>query len=363
MRLVDYDDGTTFCALRNIRGIAFKITGCSTEDLRYNLKEFFKKQEKTLKNSQNRSETCIDKACIYLKLGRFQKDGKQIACVEAKDLTAYLGMSIDVRRRFSTHLSPQKQQESAMAWDTIIIFCRTDYDFNYGHVFYIEQKLIYEELQEAKITFTNLMGNRKSTDENVPKTAKNKKEKRISAREIISNDDKGVCDDFIKSIKILAKHLAGFDVFESSLHFDTEETSVPTNTHESPLFYLVAEEQKGQSKHYATGKLVIDAEKIKFRVHKGSKFRTPTKGFAQRYRPYKNIRKKLQKDGNVDETGTFVRDILFDSPSTAACVIYGSVQNGNIRWRIPLGQYDDITSCKDWKTLGTWKLEQKSENN
>ena len=117
---VDIHD-VTYCALRNIRGMAYKVP---VDHLRW----FIQDQKKQRENKEVLWEYCIDKSCNYVLFG---EDGKG-------DMVVYIGETDSIEKRIPTH---DVLRDNEYTWDHIVIFCRTDYDFNKGHIEHIERKL------------------------------------------------------------------------------------------------------------------------------------------------------------------------------------------------------------------------------
>lgn len=70
-------------------------------------------------------------------------------------------------------------------------------------------------------------------------------------------------------------------------------------------------------------------------VLKGSSYSLQTAKFCQTY--IKNLRKTLVDNKQV-KNGKFIKDVLFNSPSTAAACIIGRNTNGRIMWKNSLGK-------------------------
>jgi hypothetical protein len=202
-------------------------------------------------------------------------------------------------------------------WQDIVIFCRTDYCFNTGHITHIENQLIRQfEDAKSEIQLTNSQYNRKS-----PEATRIAEEQGKNAHKFKLNyADKDIADDFVYSIRILARMLMGFDMFASS----TETANVTTEKNVGiPYFYLATKE-----KVLAVG-YPVDGD---FVVVKGSKIKQET---AKSYLPiYLQMREKLLEDGSIDkEKYEFTKDVSFKAISAAASVVAGSTQNGNAAWK------------------------------
>jgi predicted GIY-YIG superfamily endonuclease len=303
LSFLDYD--VTFCTLRNIPGMAYKVPWDSINT--------FLNDQKVLQNTEkNKEEFCTDKSCVYLLIGEKTEekdDGKTVV---------YAGRTDAVDRRLKEH---KKKESEDYIFQHAVVFFRADYDLNKGLTDHIERNII-ERLrkQENIVLLTNVQGNTKSAD-NAPKQI------------TLGLSDRNVANAFIESILLLTKAL-GYDIFDITGKVvppqveSIENVVVPI----PPLFIY----KRGDKKDFGKGHPVKDG----FVVSHGSEMSETEKSYI---RPsYKALRKKLI-DEQIVVNGNFVEDFQFASATLAASVINGASANGHTVWRTENGE-----------TLGDW---------
>ena len=314
MHLSLMEHGVTLCALRNIRGMAFKVPID-------NLQQFIENQKKQYgdrNSAYSRTEFCIDKACVYILFGK-----KKVAD-DLEEPAIYIGETDTPDKRFKSH--HKIKNEDQYTWDDIIIFCRTDYDFNKGHILHIERNLMQLTKNASGAELTNA----KESEESLSKVTLNKA-------------DRDVADDFIESIKILTQAL-GYDTFTSLGRASKTEKPI-TGIKDIPRFYLLRSDFEAWGSPTENGFIVFSGSGI-------STVESKSCGLK-----YRNQRKKLKKDGIIGEDNKFTKDYVFTYPSTAASIICGGNTNGLSVWKIPLESSESPQDCKEWRTLGEWQGE------
>jgi hypothetical protein len=302
MHLSFLEHGVTMCALRDIRGMAYKVPVDK-------IPEFFKDQAERFKKRE-KEEYCIDKSCVYLFIGEAtaNDDGRT---------AVYVGETDDIRTRIQRH---NVLENEAYSFQYLIIFCRTDYDFNKGSIEHIERKIIEFLVNQENVK----LANGQSSDKMV---------KQIT----LGMQDREVANNFVESILILTKAL-GCDIFESTGSIATE---AKVNT-KIPMFQIWRSDKRiGDGQMLEDGFLVIRNTAI-------------VKDESASCRPsYRALRKKLRDekvvvDGVEDEF--FEKNYVFENPTLAASVIMGRNTNGHTAWRNPdIGQ-----------TLGEWRAKTDS---
>ena len=74
----------------------------------------------------------------------------------------------------------------------------------------------------------------------------------------------------------------------------------------------------------------------KVKVCKGSRINL---GFSDAFKPSDLVRETINNPDIVGEDGVLLKDVTFNSLSTAATFVAGRVSNGMITWKTPDGKY------------------------
>jgi len=312
-------NGVIRLANRNRRGIAYKIP---RNRLGF-LKRLQGEQDRQMREGKLPDDTCIGKGCVYILFGRTTDEADERFEEEDKykEGIAYIGKSMNIQSRLSNHDTKKDY------WNEVVVLCRTDHDFNDGHVLYVEGQLIDIAKRCDRFTIKN-----DPRQENNEKT--------------ISSDDRPVADDFIDDIKILVEML-GYKIFSPKREGAAVQSSVQLETCDAvPIFYIITRdgiEAKGQPTNDG------------FVVFAGSDV-SPMEADRCPER-IKELRNSLKVAGIISDN-KFTRDMIFKKPSPAACVIYGGSVSGNAAWSLPLDSDVSPRDCKRWLELGDWQEEK-----
>ncbi|MDR3181729.1 MAG: GIY-YIG nuclease family protein [Planctomycetaceae bacterium] len=281
--------GAIHLTLRNREGMAFKIPRSRAAKFLPTLPD-------------KGSETCRDKACVYILFGEDDKDRPMV----------YIGQSdCDIAVRLANH------RVSKDFWKYAVVFCRNDTDFSKTHIYYIETRLIEIATQMGRYQIAN---------------------KPITQNPHINEHNRIVADDFIESIKLLAGTL-GYPLFEPLRAVIPPLITTPSET---PDVFVITKggtlDAKGQPT--SEGFVVFEKSTISPTVTESIPAST------------KRLREELTEQGVIADN-RFTRDHLFNTPSAAAAVICGASVNGLEWWGIP---NDDGT----YKTLKAYNTERDS---
>lgn len=320
MHLSWLDNNVQLCALRNIRGMAYKVPIGS-------IAEFLKNQNKRTE----RTEYCIDKACVYIIFGNKVGDINQ--------KVIYIGETDNVATRFSgiKRNAHHMLRKTEYEWQDLIIFCRTDYDFNKGHITHIERKLMLLANNRKDIMQLSNIG---KLDENGDITTKNKTN---IERTTLSVADRDVADDFIDSIKILTKVL-GHDLFDPEYNNNPHQTEIS-----SPRFFLRHANRFDDCGQYiGDGFIVLRGTKISMNENS-----TSDSPICEEVYDFLHEKKILGDDNKLKE------DYKFEDSATAASVILDEyIEDGDNIWETPLDSNIEPSKCEKWETLREWLEKQ-----
>ncbi|MDZ3744576.1 GIY-YIG nuclease family protein [Pseudoglutamicibacter cumminsii] len=238
---------------------------------------------------------------VYILLG---EDAESI-----NNTWCYIGRSENFAERLRNH------QANKPKWQRAIIILSLHHSFNEGHWGYMEAKL----LQEAR------KAGRCSLDEN-----KNNPRSRK-----LSESQEASVNEFIRKVKLILPML-GVNILRSAAG---EEGAAPSAQRgvkdESPVFSLVHPSRGVDARmRPVDGELfVLEGSRLIKQWDTsgaGSEHTLPQyESLAQRHR-------KLIADGSLrveDDACVATRDIVFNSPSTAAAICLGHSSNGRKAWQ------------------------------
>jgi len=283
-------NGAIQLMLRNREGIAFKIPKSKATKFLPNLPE-------------TGSETCRDKAYVYILFGENEKDQP----------IAYIGETDNITSRIANHCTNKE------FWKDAVVFCRNDNDFGKEHIYYIETRLIEIATQIGRYQIENAT---------------------ITQLPHINATNRIVADDFIESIKLLAGTL-GYPIFEPLRAAVLKPSTTQTTVEGTPIFVIT----KGGTLN-AKGQPTNEG----FVVFEGSTI-SPTET-ASIPLSAKRKREELEEQRVVVDN-CFTRDTLFNTSTAAAAVICGASVNGLDWWGIP-------NSDGTYKTLKVYNTEQSN---
>lgn len=229
----------------------------------------------------------------------------------------YVGESDSVRDRLLQH----NADETKDFFNRVCMVVSKDENLTKAHVRYLESRLI-SLVQNAKRA--------KLTNGTAPNF------------NLLPESDRADMEYFIEQIGVMLPVL-GFDFMQTlPVTVPTKESGGdPTSP---PTFEFAAVGVKATA-------MEADGE---FIVLKGSTARL--NGTAS-WTSYKGKRDKLLADGKLVESGEpnvlrFAEDVLFDSPSAAAAVVYAGNQNGRMAWRL-MGTGQTYKDWQEAKITGT----------
>lgn len=204
--------------------------------------------------------------------------------------TIYIGEAENILSRLKQHISDKNY------WNDAVAIISNNNFLNKAHIKYLENEfysLAYEATRAVIINRT------------------------IPTRSSISEYDEATLEGFINDTKLLVNTL-GYKVFD----LINEDSS-----NNFPLFYIKA--ARGAC---GTGKMVSDG----FAVLKGSVIASSV---TKSYPSGSNKKRQYLIDNNiVDSDFMFVKDYVFNSPSSAAEIVMGRSANGLTEWKTEDGQ-------------------------
>ena len=206
------------------------------------------------------------------------------------DTTIYIGEAESIIQRLKQQLSIKDY------WNEAVAVISNNNFLNKAHIKYLENEFHLLATEAARAVVMN---------------------KTTPTRSSISEYDETALEGFINDTRLLVNTL-GFKVFD--LVEEEPDSSFP-------LFYIKA--ARGAN---GIGKLVSDG----FAVLKGSTI-APT--VTNSYPSGSNKRRQyLLDNGIVNSDFVFVKDYVFNSPSSAADIVVGRSANGLIEWKTENGQ-------------------------
>ncbi len=221
----------------------------------------------------------------------------------------YIGEAENAYKRLGEHLKKE-------FWNESVVFISKDENLNKAHIKYLEARLFEIASSACRYELKN---------DNKP------------TKSSISEPDQAEMEEFIEYIKILINTM-GFKVFEPFVKEDA------ANTVSEDLFI------KGARGANAIGKRVSDG----FVVFKNSEISIDTvPSFPKSFNTLRD--ELIEKDyiKMIEGKLVFIKDYLFNSPSTAAAVVMGRNANGLIEWKDKYG--------KDLKSIESQEI-QKADN-
>lgn len=227
---------------------------------------------------------------------------------ESGDDKVYISEAESVLKRLGQHLT-QKE-----FWNEAIVFISKDENLNKAHIKYLENRLYDIALKVKRYKLEN------ST---------------VPTQSSISESDTAEMEEFIGNIKILVNTL-GHKVFE-----DKRETA--TGKKSKTVFSI-----KSTRGANASGEPTSDG----FVVFEGSEIANST--VPSITKSIKDQRDRIVNSDSVWEKGGRLylnEDVVFSSPSAAACLVLGRNANGLTEWKLKNG-----SSLKDLESSSEEEL-------
>jgi len=207
----------------------------------------------------------------------------------------YIGEAEDTLVRLGQHL-----RDAERDWTEAIVFTSKDENLTKAHVKYLESRLV--ERAKAANRY-RVLNKQQPTAAGLPRA------------------DQDAMEEFLMQMPILLGVL-GHRVLDPLIKTDEGEESARTFT------YAVKDAK-------AVGAVTDDG----FVIFKGS---TALKNITETMTPgYVAYKKELIASGKLTDAGPVLRfndDVLFNSPSAAAAVVYGNNANGRVLWRTADGR-------------------------
>lgn len=208
--------------------------------------------------------------------------------------TIYVGEAENIISRLKQHILDKNY------WNDAVAIISNNNFLNKAHIKYLENEFYTLAYEAARAGIIN---------------------RTIPTRSSISEYDQATLEGFINDTKLLVNTL-GYKVF------DLVDESDSNN---APLFYIKA--TRGAN---AKGKMVSDG----FAVLKGSAIASSV---TNSYSSGSNKRRRyLLENGIVSSEFIFVKDYVFNSPSSAAAIVLGRSANGLTEWKT-----EDSLALKD----------------
>jgi len=218
---------------------------------------------------------------VYILLSRGDDDGSY----------AYVGESESVFARLMQHCDAKD------FWTECIVFVSKDRKLNKAHVKFLEHTLYISAREVARYRLKNAS---------------------VPTRSRLSEPEEAEMTEFFENIKLITNAL-GCKIFE------------PVVAHRPAAVFAIS--TKGLTAHG-----IVTNEG--FVVLRGSRFVRELVPSARRLAYCTSLRERLLADGSLCEAEgaiTAARDILFPTPSAAACQVMGRPANGLIEWKLPDG--------------------------
>lgn len=204
--------------------------------------------------------------------------------------TIYIGEAENILSRLKQHVSDKNY------WNDAVAIISNNNFLNKAHIKYLENEFYSLAYESARAVIIN---------------------RSVPTRSSISEYDEATLEGFIDDTKLLVNTL-GYKVFDL-----IDENS----DGDSPLLYIKA--TRGAD---GIGKIVSDG----FAVLKGSSIASSvTKSYPS---GSNKSRQYLIDNGIIDSNFTFVKDYVFNSPSSAAAIVMGRSANGLTEWKTEEGQ-------------------------
>lgn len=211
---------------------------------------------------------------------------------------AYIGEAEDVLDRLKRHVAEKD------FWHEAIVFTSKDENLTKSHVRYLESRLVTRAKQAARYLLEN---------DNQPAPAG------------LPRADQDAMEEFLLQVPLLLGVLG---------HRVLDPVTKPSSASSGRLTYVFAPKDAK-----ARGTVTDEG----FVVFKGS---TALPGTTPAMTPgWIAIKNELVASGKLAEKGSllvFTTDVLFNSPSAAAAVVYGNNANGRLLWKT-----DDNRTLKD----------------
>ncbi len=206
------------------------------------------------------------------------------------NITIYIGEAENIISRLKQHISDNYY------WNDAVVIISNNNFLNKAHIKYLENEFYLLASESSRAVIIN---------------------RTVPTRSSISEYDEATLEGFIDDTKLLVNTL-GYKVFDS-IEEDTGDNS--------PLFYIKA--TRGAN---GVGKIVPDG----FAVLKGSTIAdSVTKSYSI---GSKKKRQFLIDEGIIDSSFMFVKDYVFNSPSSAANIVMGRSANGLTEWKTEDGK-------------------------
>ncbi|MDT3844257.1 MAG: GIY-YIG nuclease family protein [Bacillota bacterium] len=208
---------------------------------------------------------------------------------EDGDDAVYIGEAESVLDRLKQHLRDYQTDKEEYYWNTAVVFVGRD--LNKALIRYLEDRLVKmaRECDRYKVLTKNTY-----------------------SKTVMKESQIATMEEFIENIRTLIATL-GYNVL----------TAMPKAADDTKYLYC-----KGSGAH-ATGFISVNG----ITVLKGSLVsESTTPSFETRGKSYFKLRKKLEKDGTI-QNRVFQKDYEFNAPSAASAVVMGRTSNGNVDWK------------------------------
>ena len=204
--------------------------------------------------------------------------------------TIYIGEAENIIQRLKQHLSDKEY------WNEAIVVISKDNLLNKAHVKFLEHEFFQLASEASRAIIVN---------------------KTVPTRSSVSEYDEAMLREFIENTKLLVNTL-GYKVFDL---IQTEKNI------DSPVFHIIA--ARG-----ANGRGIIVSDG--FAVLKGSVIASSvTNSYSASSAKRRNF---LIEQGIINAEYTFVKDYVFNSPSSAADIVMGRSANGLTEWKTDDGR-------------------------
>lgn len=232
---------------------------------------------------------------------------------EAEQPMVYFGEAENVFDRLKTHIKDPNKE----FFDRVVIVTSKDENLTKAHVKYLESRMVEIAQAVDRVRVAN---------SNTP------------PRPALPRSDRDVLEEFLDQTKLLLGSL-GFVALEPLLA-PQQASSEPVATS------LATTELHFRVRDVSAQAMLGDNG---FVVKKGSQAVAEPKSSDKQHA--KKKRQQLLRDGDVVREGdllVFKRDVRFDSPSAAACMISGTSRNGPDGWKSAEGKTLKELELQQW---------------
>ncbi len=217
---------------------------------------------------------------VYIGQAGIRKNGKGILC----------------------RLDEHRRDDSKEYWTEVVAFTTSNNSFGQTEISYLENRFCNIAVNAKRYTVKNgndpYQGN-------------------------ITEEKESELEEFISYAKLVMGAL-GYKIFEPLIALKPVEEQKELFTDDEPLLYFKTSKADATGKRTSEGFVVMAGSRIALKTY--DSFPDSSQKYREKYKD------KISSEGVISV------NILFNSPSGAACFVAGSAQNGNIAWKTQDGK-------------------------